>query len=332
MEYVVSIAVAIYNVGNYLEKCLESIRTQSYSALEIILVDDGSTDCSGEVCDRFASEDKRFKVIHKQNEGVVKARKVGVQSATGKYMYIMDGDDWLEPGWISELVSSFCSDDVDVAIGRYALSYPNHEQELSHPLLSGVYDTGKLKKMKPGMLFNIDDFAFGTINPSFWNKLFVRERILPFFDATPEKLTMGEDYAFVMPYIIRTSKIAIVDTRSVYHYRQSDYSMVKKYNPRFTDNISNLIMYLSALDIWDEYENEQLLYYFLKLITYAYYNQLKGAFSYKDRYKAIGEIYHIAEYDNVTKMVDKSKLPTKQRVLTIFFAHKWTSLLAIVKR
>lgn len=332
MESIVSIAVAIYNVGDFLEKCLESIRNQSYKALEIILVDDGSTDCGGEVCDRFAKKDKRFKVIHKQNEGAVKARKIGVQSATGKYMYIMDGDDWIEPEWISELLSSFHEDEIDVAIGRYALSYPSHEQELNHPLQPGVYETEKLRSMNPGMLFNIDDYSFGTINPSFWNKLFVREKILPYFDATPEKLTMGDDFAFVMPYIIRTKKIAFVDTKSVYHYRQSDNSMVKKYNPRLKDNISNLITYLSALDMWNNYEQEQLLYYYLKLITYVYYNQLKGATSYKDKYKAVGEIYHIAKFENITKMVNKTKLPFKQGVLTVCFAHKWTSLLALVQR
>lgn len=332
MKPVVSIAVAIYNVGDYLEKCLESIRTQTYQSLDVILVDDGSTDCCAEICDRFASKDKRFRAIHKINEGLVKARKVGIKSATGKYMYIMDGDDWLDPEWISELVSVLNDSEVDVAIGRYSLSYSNEEKEVRHGIAPGVYDTEKLRLMKPGMLFNIDDFAFGIVNPSFWSKLFIREKILPFVDSTPEKLTMGEDFAFVMPYLMHTEKISFVDTESVYHYRQSDNSMVRKYNPRLKENISNLISYLSDLKIWNENEREQLQYYYLKLITYVYFNQLKETASYKEKRQAVSEIYHLPQYDKVVGAVNKKRLPFKMRILTICLGHKWTSLLALVKR
>ena len=332
MEPVVSIAVAIYNVGDYLEKCLESIRTQTYKPLEVILVDDGSTDCCAEICDRFASKDKRFRAIHKINEGLVKARKVGIKSATGKYMYFMDGDDWLDPEWISELVSAMRDEAIDVAIGRYSLSFSTEEKELHHRIAPDVYDTEKLRQMKPGMLFNVDSFTFGTVNPSFCDKLFIREEILPFIDATPEKLTMGEDYAFVMTYLTRTSKISFVNTKSVYHYRQRDNSMVRKYNPRLSENISNLISYLSDLKIWNENEREQLQYYYLKLITYAYFNQLKETASYKDKRLAVSEIYHLPQYDKVVGAVNKKRLPIKIRILTICFAHKWTSLLALIKR
>lgn len=332
MEPTVSITVAIYNVEDYLEQCLTSIKNQTYKALEVILIDDGSTDCSGEICDRFADVDKRFIVIHKQNEGAVKARKDGVKTASGKYIYIMDGDDWLDSEWISDLVKAFTNEIVDVVVGRYALSFPDKEQELQLSLEPGIYKTIYLQRANPGMLFNIEKFSFGTINPSVWNKMFIREKVLPFFDILPDKLTMGEDFAFVMPYMVRTSYISIVNTKSVYHYRQRDNSMVRKYNPKLKENIGNLIMYLDSIDTWSEYEREQLKYYYLKLIIYVYYNQLKDTSSFINRYRAVSHIYHIPQFDRIIREVNRRQLPIKQYLLSFCFAHKWTLLLAALKR
>ena len=90
----ISIIVPIYNIEAYLEECIKSIIKQTYKELEIILVDDGSTDGSSEICDEFASQDKRIKVIHKQNEGLVLARKNGLQYVKGDYVLFVDGDDW----------------------------------------------------------------------------------------------------------------------------------------------------------------------------------------------------------------------------------------------
>lgn len=91
----VSIIVPVYNVETYLPKCIESILTQSYSNLEIILVDDGSEDTSGKICERFAKEDLRIRVIHKENGGLSDARNAGLEVATGNYYMFVDSDDYL---------------------------------------------------------------------------------------------------------------------------------------------------------------------------------------------------------------------------------------------
>ncbi len=94
---VISVVVPIYNVDEYLPQCIDSIINQSYRELEIILVDDGSTDSGGSLCDRYARMDSRIKVIHKENGGLVSARKAGINSAVGEYISFVDGDDWIEP-------------------------------------------------------------------------------------------------------------------------------------------------------------------------------------------------------------------------------------------
>ena len=92
----VSVIVPVYNVEKYIRRCLDSIISQTYKNLEIIIVDDGSTDNSGKICDKYALEDTRIQVIHKENEGIVSARKVGILRATGEYTTIVDSDDWVE--------------------------------------------------------------------------------------------------------------------------------------------------------------------------------------------------------------------------------------------
>ena len=93
----VSVIVPVYNISGYLERCLQSILSQTYVDLEIILVDDGSEDSSGQICDQYAEIDNRIRVIHKKNGGLVSARKAGVSAASGDYVVWVDGDDWIEP-------------------------------------------------------------------------------------------------------------------------------------------------------------------------------------------------------------------------------------------
>ena len=97
MEKLVSVIVAVYNIEEYLPRCVDSILAQTYRNLEIILVDDGSKDQSGSICDSYAEKDRRIKVIHKKNGGLSDARNAGMDAATGEYIGFVDGDDWIEP-------------------------------------------------------------------------------------------------------------------------------------------------------------------------------------------------------------------------------------------
>ena len=93
----ISVIVPVYNLEKYIAQCIESIIDQTYKDLEILLIDDGSVDRSWEICNLYAAREPRIKVIHKENGGVVSARKVGIAKATGKYVGFVDGDDWIEP-------------------------------------------------------------------------------------------------------------------------------------------------------------------------------------------------------------------------------------------
>ena len=105
-DYKVSIIVPVYNVEKYLERCVRSLRCQTYQNIEIILVDDGSKDNCGIMCDKFALEDTRIKVIHKKNGGLSEARNIGIEKSTGKYLAFVDSDDFVHPSFIETLLTS----------------------------------------------------------------------------------------------------------------------------------------------------------------------------------------------------------------------------------
>ena len=99
-EELISIIVPVYNVEEYLKECIDSIINQTYKRIEIILVDDGSTDKSGKICDDYAKIDKRIKVVHKENGGLSDARNVGISVSSGKYIAFVDSDDWVEKNYV----------------------------------------------------------------------------------------------------------------------------------------------------------------------------------------------------------------------------------------
>lgn len=115
MEKLVSVIVPIYNVEPYLERCVDSILAQTYRHLEVILVDDGSPDGCGAICDRYVSADARVHVIHKQNGGLSSARNAGLDAATGDYVMFTDSDDWIEPEMVSVLLRGITENDADIA-------------------------------------------------------------------------------------------------------------------------------------------------------------------------------------------------------------------------
>lgn len=127
----VSIIVPVYNTETFLEQCINSIRSQTYSCLEIILVDDGSSDNSPALCNVYASLDSRIRVIHKENGGLSSVREVGIQVASGDYIMFVDSDDWLEPATIASCVKTAQQDNADCVMFGYIREYPQKSIKVS---------------------------------------------------------------------------------------------------------------------------------------------------------------------------------------------------------
>lgn len=227
MHDLISVIVPIYNVEKYLKQCVESILSQTYRELEIILVDDGATDGCGQICDEFAKSDERVVVIHKENGGLVSARKAGIQRATGVYVQYVDGDDWIEPDMVEKLYGMMTSEDVNVAMCGHFEDYGDYHKEVRHGFEPGRYDGERLsKEIFPHMICGESFFEWG-IFPSLWAKLFRRETLLKWQLKVDDCITMGEDAACTYPLLTSADSICISD-ECLYHYRQRADSMIMK--------------------------------------------------------------------------------------------------------
>ena len=122
-QELISVVVAVYNIEAYVERCVRSLMAQTYGRLEILLVDDGSTDGSGALCDALAKEDSRIRVLHKENGGLSDARNAGVKIASGSLIAFVDGDDWVEPGMYADLYACIRDFDAPIAVCRYRQIY-----------------------------------------------------------------------------------------------------------------------------------------------------------------------------------------------------------------
>ena len=118
-QILISVIVPIYNVEQYVEKCIQSIVNQTYKNIQILLIDDGSTDNSGKICDEYAKKDSRIEVVHKRNEGLVRARKEGLNRANGQYIGFVDGDDYIDENMYAEMLRDILSFQADFVHAGY---------------------------------------------------------------------------------------------------------------------------------------------------------------------------------------------------------------------
>ena len=139
--YLISVIVPIYKVEKYLHKCIDSILAQTYTNLEIILVDDGSPDNCGKICDEYAAKDSRIKVIHQPNGGLSAARNAGLDIATGDYIGFVDSDDYIAPDMYEKLYNALVKNDADMAIcdyQRFGNELPYDEMSLTTEVITGL--------------------------------------------------------------------------------------------------------------------------------------------------------------------------------------------------
>lgn len=137
----ITIVVPVYQTKQYLDQCIQSLCSQTYTDIEIILVDDGSPDECPALCDAYASRDGRIRVIHKENAGSSLARETGIQNATGKYIMFVDSDDWIEPDTVASCVETALRDDADCVMFGYTREYPN--KSIDTLLFDGDFSYGK---------------------------------------------------------------------------------------------------------------------------------------------------------------------------------------------
>jgi len=223
----ISVIVAIYNVEPYLRQCIESLIEQTYPHMEIILVNDGSTDECPKICDYYQSVDRRIKVIHKENEGLVKARKDGLEYSKGTYIGYVDGDDWVEKDMYEVLMEEAILNDADIVVAGHKEEINGKVVEvLSNSIPPGLYTEDNLySDIYSRMLVNGLFSEFGVYS-YLWNKIFKKSIIYSNQMKVDNRIFIAEDAACTYPVLLDSKRIYISETNH-YHYRQRYDSMVK---------------------------------------------------------------------------------------------------------
>lgn len=195
----ISVIVPVYNVENYLDRCIKSLVSQTYTDIEIILIDDGSTDTSGTICDKWGSKYKNIKVIHQKNAGVSKSRNVGIQNAKGDYIGFIDADDYIESDMFESLINSL-KDDASIAVSGYnRISENETETHISNSKL--------VVNRNEAIHRCLADDGWGLY---IWNKLFARKLIINDNNRIlfPEDLIIGEDAVWLISVLLNCQKVS----------------------------------------------------------------------------------------------------------------------------
>lgn len=305
----ISVIVPVYKVEKYLEKCVNSILCQSYSDLEIILVDDGSPDNCGKICDELALKDKRIRVIHQKNKGLAAARNAGLVIAHGKYVAFVDSDDTIESGAYLMLHNMIETYDADIAICECRkvtenellkqVGYSNYEDKL--------LDNSKLWEL-----------VFGQLNNSSCNKLYKRGLIgdLQF----PEKVVHGEDLLFNIEYLAKCN-IGVYNEAPVYNYLSRNNSMTRS---SFNKNVFwEIIAKDKAQDLVKQYMPIQLKNAELFCFR-ARMNVLRSVFASNEEEKYKSNVTEWKAYVKCHYKKVRAKLKFKEEVeyFLLFYFHR----------
>ena len=299
MNPLLSIIVPVYNVCDFLEQCIESILKQTFTDFELIIVDDGSTDGSSELCDIMQKKDSRIKVIHQTNGGVVSARKSGLLAAKGKYAGYVDGDDWIDSQMYEKMVHYMQKYGCDLVMCDFV-----HENkpayfssdEINITLDGGYYDEQAIKeKILPTMIYSGEFYKFG-IHPVIWNKLYNREKLIKHQMAVDNKIKTGEDAACVYPYMLDTTGFYFIKNAQFYHYRHSINQMTVAFDNLHFERFKALYDFFSDSEIASSPYCGQLDYYYSYMTKTVIGNELKSAnkITFREKLKHIREISEFA--------------------------------------
>ncbi len=244
MGNLVSVIIPIYNVEQYLKKCLDSVVNQTYKNLEIILIDDGSTDSSYDICKQYQNNDSRIRLFHINNSGQSNARNLGIKESTGDYLYFADSDDYLHEDLISFCMEKIEQNRLDTIMFNYTHVFSNGKEYEERPFSEISID---LTNQKSRMYFITNIFLPYKCGFEVWNRLYsakvIKNNNLSFPIYKP---VLGEDVCFNLKYLMYSRK-ALVTNKRLYYYRHREGSTISKVKDK---NILERYVQISS-DVFD---------------------------------------------------------------------------------
>lgn len=255
----ISVIIPVYRTEEYIRRCLDSIINQTFIYFELLLIDDGSPDASGAICDEYASHDTRIHVYHKDNGGVSTARQLGIDKAQAEYIIHADPDDWVEPRWLELLYNKAVKSGADITICNY-----KRTNFITHEIIKVPQSTNNIECLK--LLME------NKITGQLWNKLVRRDLLIKHNIRITPGLDLREDSSIMYPIMFHANKVAFVNDPLYNYWMDNKYSYVN--NLMKCSYQEDLYLLLHEMDTFKQkyITDKDVLYSFMyqKLVTLGY--------------------------------------------------------------
>lgn len=235
---VISIIVPVYNKEAYLRECVDSILAQTYRRIEVILVDDASTDESGAICDEYARTDERVRAVHQKNGGPTAACVTGMQAATGSYYMFVDSDDYVEPEMLSEMAQRLAGESGEIVCCNHVLEKQKKTENVKCGVEPGIYEGDKLRQQIKARLIGQEKKVIPLSRCMKLCEKSLFEGNEGYYDYS---LRFGDDTNLMYPAILASSRVVIMKDAFYYHYRYVEGSLVHSYDEGLFESVKRLM-------------------------------------------------------------------------------------------
>ncbi|MEI4789367.1 glycosyltransferase [Bacillus sp. FJAT-53060] len=316
----ISLLVAVYNTSQYVEQCLQSIADQSFSDIEVILINDGSTDHCGELLEAFAARDQRFRVIHQANQGLGAVRNRGIEEAQGTYLAFVDSDDILAPHYCEALYEKAKMTGADLVVSEYWIQFEQSRRTIPTNLLS------HRSAHKPSL---IEALLYGEITGFSWNKLYRRAFIEEHHIRFPLRCELEniEDQYVTLRCFYLSKNIAFVH-EPLYYYRVHMSSIVQRYQKQFFHH--GLMFYHAQRLFFKEHEvmatyEKALDLFIVNHTLHCMLNEWKSqnSLSFQEKLDHMREMVTHEAFQHAVKQVEPSKFTVRKRMILFLARSQW---------
>lgn len=242
MRPLVTVIVPIYNTAEYLPRCIESIQNQTYINIEILLLDDGSTDHSGSICETYAKEDSRIGVIRQTNQGIIAAKKTALRYSHGDYVMFVDSDDWIENLQLESMVERMLADSCSLVCANVFVDRKGSTIIKRNGIPAGTYDTGKISR---DLFYYKDSGEYGVL-PYSVAKLYPRKMLSEVLEKIDSQIRYAEDKAIVFGFVFQNIRVCFME-ESYYHYCVRETSICQSGNSDYLIELTCFYKYAKKL-------------------------------------------------------------------------------------
>ena len=329
MQPMVSIIVPVYNTGQYLEKCLDSVLNQTYTNLQIILVDDGSTDGTSAMCDRIKSKDSRIEVIHKTNEGLGYTRNKGLEYAVGDYVTFLDSDDWFDIDHIANLVQAAKAFNADLTIGsrtRYNENKEEQYKKIELPIYGNYEGRSVIEKVLPEFVAASPKSKQDLGLPAsvcfslYRTSLIIKNNI----NFPSERYCVSEDFFFNYRYMLKSIRVTIIQEYG-YMYRNNPVSISHTFNSAQLDRVYNFyreVQELTSLENITEDVRMRVHRCGFSKVRSLLIRVISSSLSFKEKVRYIKRIISVDPTQNMLKRINCREYRLPIRVFALLVKHK----------